>query len=311
MTHAFVAVTDFDWFTRLSAERPDEVNFWQPSGSTNFRALEVGGIFLFKLYSPRDFIVGGGVFAHFSLLPVSLAWDAFGTGNGVASHDELRRRIARYRHEDDDRRADPTIGCIVLTQPFFLPESEWIPAPADWSRNIVSGNSYDLTTPVGFALLERVRQALSRSTADAALSQDLAAKEGPRFGKPGMVRPRLGQGAFRVVVTDAYARRCSVTGERVLPVLEAAHIRPYAQDGRHELANGILLRSDLHKLFDQGYMTVTPDLRLAVSRRIREDFENGRDYYALQEKDLRAPAMVGGRPAEANLVWHNENRYLG
>jgi putative restriction endonuclease len=40
------------------------------------------------------------------------------------------------------------------------------------------------------------------------------------------VQPRLGQGAFRLLVTDAYQRRCAVTGERTLPVLDAAHIRP-------------------------------------------------------------------------------------
>jgi putative restriction endonuclease len=53
-----------------------------------------------------------------------------------------------------------------------------------------------------------------------------------------------------------------VTGERTLPVLEAAHIRPYADGGRHEVANGILLPSDLRTLFDQGYVTITPDYRL-------------------------------------------------
>ncbi len=61
----FVAVTDNDWFRFLRA-RPhlDEVDFWQPSGHGRFRALEMGGLFLFKLHSPEDFIVGGGYFAH-------------------------------------------------------------------------------------------------------------------------------------------------------------------------------------------------------------------------------------------------------
>ena len=51
-------------------------------------------------------------------------------------------------------------------------------------------------------------------------------------------------------MTDAYERRCAVTGEKTLPVLEAAHIRPYALLGPHRVNNGLLLRSDLHKLFD-------------------------------------------------------------
>ncbi|OCN02834.1 hypothetical protein A7X67_02970 [Clostridium sp. W14A] len=42
---------------------------------------------------------------------------------------------------------------------------------------------------------------------------------------------RLGQGTFRVIVTEAYQRRCAFTGERTLPVLEAAHIKPYSENG--------------------------------------------------------------------------------
>ena len=83
----------------------------------------------------------------------------------------------------------------------------------------------------------------------------------------------MGQGAFRVLVTDAYTRRCSVTGERTLPVLEAAHIKPFAVAGPHIISNGLLFRSDVHKLFDTGYLTITSDHKTEVSRRIKEEFE--------------------------------------
>jgi putative restriction endonuclease len=101
------------------------------------------------------------------------------------------------------------------------------------------------------------------------------------------MRPRLGQGTFRVLVTDAYDRRCALTNEKVLPVLEAAHIRSYAEDGPHRVDNGILLRSDLHILFDRGYLTVTPSLRVEVSRRIHDEF-NGR-VHALHGAGVRQP----------------------
>ena len=74
-----------------------------------------------------------------------------------------------------------------------------------------------------------------------------------RFGQPQLVKPRLGQGAFRILVTDIYGRRCAVTQERTLPALEAAHIRPYSDGGEHEAPNGLLLRRDIHSLFDTGY----------------------------------------------------------
>jgi putative restriction endonuclease len=70
-----------------------------------------------------------------------------------------------------------------------------------------------------------------------------------------------------------------MSGERTLPVLEAAHIRPFSHTQDHSLSNGLLLRSDLHKLFDLVYVGVHPKtLRIEVSRKLREEFENGREY---------------------------------
>lgn len=123
--------------------------------------------------------------------------------------------------------------------------------------------------------------------------------------------PRLGQGTFRVSVTDAYGRACAITSEHSLPALEAAHIRSFARDGPHEVANGILLRADLHRLFDKGYVTVTPDHRLEVSSRLKADYSNGRSYYPLSGQTVRLPATPRDRPAAEFLTWHNENVYLG
>jgi len=131
-----------------------------------------------------------------------------------------------------------------------------------------------------------------------------------RFGAEYLTRGRLGQGAFRVLVTDAYQRRCAVTGEKTLPVLEAAHIKPYVLNGPHRVSNGLLLRSDLHKLFDLGYVTVTPDLRLKVSRRLKAEWHNGREYYAHDGEPLRfQPADRESLPSPEFLKWHNEVRF--
>jgi len=137
MVNLYVGITDYEWFHFLSAlSSVDEVNFWQPGGKTNLRALQPGELFLFKLHAPRNFIVGGGVFARADILPSSLAWEAFESSNGAASLDEMRRRIAFYRGEAFDPRQDYMIGSRVLTQPFFFPEDQWIPIPASWSPHI-------------------------------------------------------------------------------------------------------------------------------------------------------------------------------
>jgi putative restriction endonuclease len=299
----WLAVTDSDWFSFLRDRRPDEVNFWQPSGGRQFRALAPGEPFLFKLHSPKNYVVGGGFFVRHTALPCSLAWEAFGTNNGVPDMRVFRDRIRKYRRaEADAPTPDPVIGCNVLAEPFFWPEQDWIPVPADWAPNIVQGKTYETTRSPGAELWASVLQRL-HSLRDY--------EEAERYGTEFLTRARLGQGAFRVLVTDAYHRRCAITGERTLPVLEAAHIKPYSEEGPHRVTNGLLLRSDLHILFDKGYLTVTPEYRVEVSHRIREEFENGRDYCAHHGQQLLVlPDEASDRPGRPFLKWHNESRFL-
>jgi putative restriction endonuclease len=312
MLKAYVGVTDGDWFEVLASQTSlDEVNFWQPGGSKRFSAIAPGELFLWKLHSPLNFIVGGGIFAHASRLPVSIAWEAFGIANGAYTLPQMRARIEWYRGTPTNPHDDYTIGCILLEQPFFLPRDRWIPVPPDWKPQIVQGRTYDLSEEPGRSLwrsIQRSEPAIGLPSIAPAVRRGPAL---PRYGNPILISPRLGQGSFRVVVTDAYQRRCSITGERVLPVLQAAHIRPYSEGGEHRVDNGLLLRSDLHTLFDRGYVTATPDLRIEVSHRIREDFDNGRDYYALHGRSVRPPLEPSQRPSEEFLRWHNEQKFLG
>ncbi len=309
----FVGVTDGSWFRHLAA-RPglEEVNFWRPSGK-DFKALSAGELFLFKLHHPANVIVGGGFFARSLILPVALAWEAFGQANGASTLGEVKIRIGQYRRQPIGALDNPPIGCILLAEPFFFTQEDWIEVPPDFAKNIVQGKTYDTDTERGNQLYEQVADRLKRTQDQ--LPSGPAVKaivQGPRYGAPRPVAPRLGQGTFRALVTEAYARRCAVTGERTLPVLEAAHIRPYGEGGEHALGNGLLLRSDLHRLYDGGYVTVDPDeQRLLVSRRIREEFENGRHYYALEGQKIAAPQKGFSPPEAGNLRYHAEQIYRG
>ena len=295
---AFVGVTDWDWFRQLRREEPDDVNFWRPSGQA-FHALQPGDPVLFKLHAPRNVIAGGGFFVEARQLPVSQAWLAFETRNGVRDVDELLIRIERYRRGHTiGSPADPVIGAVLLTQPFFFDDDEFLPAPSDWHPNIVVGKGYDLTTGIGAqlwgAVLERLRL------------RHVAEPPADRASRRAWVEQRLGQGTFRTRVTDAYGRRCAVTGERTLPVLEAAHIKPYAQQGPNRVDNGLLLRSDLHRLFDRGLVTIEPErLTFQVSERIRHEYQNGRVYYDLAGRPLRVlPERPDEQPNRAFLEHH-------
>jgi putative restriction endonuclease len=194
--------------------------------------------------APRNFIVGGGVFAQAMTLPCSLAWETFKEANGARDLAQMRARILRYRNADRDDRTDFPIGCRILTQAFFKREEEWLPVPASWPIHTQT---------------------------------------------------------FKTYSTD------SEDGQR----LDAAHIRPYAEGGEHAVPNGLLLRRDIHCLFDLGYVTVTPDHVFEVSPRIREEFENGRDHYAMHGKSLLIPRRNELRPDTTALGWHNNYRFLG
>ena len=311
MRKAFVGVTDKDWYEFLSS-RPDltEVNFWQPGGRVQFRALSQGDLFLFKLHAPNNYIVGGGFFAASSLLPVSIAWDTFGPMNGVGSREELLRRLARFRREPVRRGEDYTIGNIVLEQTFFLRREAWIPVPADFSLNIVQGKTYDLDEGSGRELATALSLALAHGGQISVQRNVAEGVVGRMFSDPVLMRRRMGQGAFRILVTDSYERRCAVSGEHTLPVLQAAHIKPVTIGGEHQVSNGLLLRSDIHTLFDKGYVTVTRDYKFAVSDRLDSDWQNGKVYYGLAGKAIQLPRDKSCWPSQQTLEWHAAEVFL-
>lgn len=307
----WVGVTDNGWFEFLSKSQPNEINFWKPSGKGEFRVLSPGDLFLFKLHSPLNYIVGGGFFVRHLNIPLSMAWEAFGEKNGVNDIETLRAKINKFR---GDKESNPIIGCSILASPFFFKREQWIQVPSDWSSNIVSGKTYDSQEQIGATLYAGVqeRMRINNSTELNQYSDEYkVAEEEARYGSEYLTKARLGQGTFRILVTEAYSRKCSITGERTLPVLEASHIKPFSMSGPNAINNGLLLRSDLHKLFDLGYLTITNDYHVEVSKRIRAEYENGREYYALHGQQLKIlPPNPMERPSERYIEWHNQNIYI-
>lgn len=309
----YVGVTDYKWYKFLSEKNPEDVNFWQPGGG-NFKIISPGAPFLLKLKSPYNVIAGVGFYYRHTLLPISIAWDTFNERNGCSSEIELRNLILNYRANQLDQ--NPTIGCIILTNPVFFKKEDWIPAPSDWSNSIVKGKSYSTEDEIGNSIWNRVELLLEsypifQQKLETETEWDLA-ENSPKYRDSILSKVRIGQGAFRAGVIDAYNKRCSISGEKTLPVLEAAHIKPYSMSGLNLISNGILLRSDMHKLFDAGYITITPDYKVEISHKIKEEFENGREYYQHHGKSLLyLPDNSFERPNPNFLIWHNEIRYKG
>lgn len=309
-----IAITDYDWYELLRNQQGlEETNFWKPSATRAFHA-DAFSPFIFKLRAPHNAICGFGFFARYSRLLVWLAWECFGIGNGCESLAEMRERIGRIRDRTGYKGAAAAeIGCVLIVQPVFFPPEFWVRPPENWPVRTQADKKYDLTVGEGARVWEDcLRVAADLMPAETLPPQlQIAESPGRRYGMPTFIVPRLGQGTFRVTVTEAYGRGCAVTDEHSLPALEAAHIKSYVTRGPHDVRNGVLLRADLHRLFDQGYITLTSDLHMEVSRRLREDFANGRSYYPFHGKPIRCPTGIAEYPSNEYIRWHNENIYLG
>jgi putative restriction endonuclease len=125
------------------------------------------------------------------------------------------------------------------------------------------------------------------------------------------VAPRLGQGTFRLSVVNAYDGAYAITNEHSLPVLEAAHVQPFAHGGPHDVSNGLLLRSDIHRLFDLGIVTVTPEYRFRVSGSLMDHFHNGREYERFEGRAIHTPRPAALQPSPALLDWHGQMVFRG
>lgn len=304
---AFVGVTDWSWYQFLAA-RPSltEVNFWRPSGR-GFGAIGTGEPFLFKTHSPHNRLVGAGFLSGAARLRLSEAWEYFGESNGVASLEEMRQVIGRYRKQEVGAGEDPEIGCILLRDVNFVGREMALAPPHDFASNIVMGKKYDLGSPEGSHIEEALAQLLVASGLPAGVV-------GPVFGDPRLSPTRVGQRAFKLLLLDAYQRRCGITGARITPTLDAAHIRPVggSEGGQNTLSNGLLLRSDVHRMFDRGYLGLDPARRtIHVSPRLRADYGNGEEFYKrVGEPLMTMPDRRADRPDRDALEWHMDVKFL-
>ena len=111
---------------------------------------------------------------------------------------------------------------------------------------------------------------------------------------------REGQAKFRKELIEAYAGKCAITGYDVELALDAAHVRKYNGKQTNIVQNGLLLRKDLHKLFDHGVFGIRPDdLNIILNDRAR----NSR-YAELANMRLRLPANQRVRPDLGLLAEH-------
>jgi hypothetical protein len=116
-----------------------------------------------------------------------------------------------------------------------------------------------------------------------------------------LVDRRTGQPLFRGELMRAYNNKCAISGCAIDEVLQAAHIRPVRASGRHSLSNGLLLRADIHNLFDRGLITIDPSYVI----RLDESIQRTPEYKSFHNRILKViPKDPGDRPSKSLLAEH-------
>lgn len=290
-----IAPTDEEWFLHLRENQlTNQVNFWTPT-PWNVKGLKKGERLYFMLKSPIRKIGGYGEFMYYENMNVEEAWKKFGLGNGVRSLSELEQRAGKYVNKRSVKE-NKQIGCIVLSNCIFLEESLFFPA-----------HDLEVEFPIQVVKIKYFDEIVSWRPPDP-LTQ--ASEENSKFslvtsGKVPMklrdVRQREGQPAFRKKILNNYGGRCAVTGETCDNLLEAAHVQPYQNAKSNHVQNGILLRVDLHRLFDAGLMTIDTNFQVKFSSEFTSlSYKNFRD------KVLDTSVIVDLPSLEA-LEYHNKN----
>lgn len=275
-----------------------EVNFWTPT-PWRMRALSEGDHFYLLLKSPIRKIGGYGKFVRYEELRCSEAWVKYGPGNGVSDQLTLRNRAMGYvgrRTARDTSIPDPVIGCIILRdlvvlqeEQFFAPESRGAPV----GLKVVKYKTFpeidsllpsiDAMPPTGSFDLVNPDERKDRKT--------LA-----------VVRPD--QQRFRRLLLGAYDGACTITGESTQVALDAAHIQPFVNRASNDVQNGLLLRKDIHALFDAGLLTVTSEMRVKSS-----DLLESPAYQELDGCLIRLPRSRSAWPADIALEFHRRWKF--
>lgn len=110
---------------------------------------------------------------------------------------------------------------------------------------------------------------------------------------------RKGQEDFRRALLNAYDRRCAITGSGVVEILEAAHICPYLGEHTNRPDNGLLLRADVHTLFDKGMIYVDPEGFVQIDSRLVQS-----EYAPLRGIRLRPAIDTSCQPHPEHLTHH-------
>ncbi len=255
-----ISPTDKNWFDFLKVSSLNSyVNFWTPT-PWNLRQLNVGNRLYFMLKDPIRKVAGFGEFYEYKNLTAVQAWNEFGYRNGRNSRQVFINSIQDYLDKNSLKFGGQAIdintyqiGCIVLNNCEYWEEEHFLDAEEqniDFATQVVKIKYFDKYDPFQQAVNDRDNFNIVNEHRD---------------DRRGEANIRVGQSAFKGKLLRAYNNKCCISGETIPELLEAAHIQEYRNRNSNHVQNGLLLRIDLHRLFDNYLMHIDNNYTIQIS----------------------------------------------
>ncbi len=293
-----VAPTDLDWFQQLRSEgvKGEVINFWTPT-PWNISRLQANDKLYFMLKSPIRKIGGCGTFVEYKNMKASDAWRVYGRDNGVENLSELISRTDGYKSKNTKKELtiDPEIGCILLKDPEFYD-----------NNNFKTDEEEGISFPKQVVKLKyfnkREKIISKEKVTTIKFSKSFELIDSSKVKRKQLTqKERKGQAGFRRDILKIYDNSCSVTGITQKEVLEAAHIQGYVNEESNNVQNGICLRVDIHKLFDNGLITIDSEYKVLISTMLKST-----EYENLNGKKINLPQNKTYYPSATALENHNK-----
>ena len=253
------------------------------------------------LKAPIRKIGGYGTFFRYVDRTASEAWQSYGLNNGVDSETELVNKISRFaekRSKNFLASADPTIGCIELSDVITFDDAQFI-TPEQ------CGHSFP-NQVVKLKYFNEVDRIATHFSFDTDNVESFVMVTGDATHKLSQRKDRKGQSMFRKTILQNYEYQCCISGDSVAELLEAAHIQPYIDDRSNHPQNGLCLRVDLHRLFDAGLITINEELTVQVSQLLVST-----SYYKFTGTKMRLPSDQCAYPSAAAIKYRNAEEFRG
>ncbi|NHA66845.1 HNH endonuclease [Phycicoccus flavus] len=211
--------------------------------------------------------------------------------------DDTGKRVYRARFTFDMLTTEP------LTQPTWGQVQRDSGIKSGLNRSVFEVDKPAQQLWLGSQFSDRSSQAeFSFSSDDLFFKAAADAEDDQRDRASRMVVIRQGQERFRSEVLEAYEGMCAISGSDIADALEAAHIRRYLGHWTNPVTNGILLRADLHRLFDRHLLTVLPDATILLAPELRSSA-----YAEFDGATLAMPSSKTSRPDAESLREHNRD----